>query len=67
MYTSTSPRTSYRQQKGTDTWHWFSECSQWPTGTYFVQTVLPSSGRMCEECEASGAAREVEVTLPFLK
>ncbi len=44
----------YRKRKGSDTWHWCTNCSQWPTSDYDSQNVLagrrPSSGELHEEC-----------------
>lgn len=44
----------YRKRKGTDTWHWCTNCSNWPTSNYDSQNVpagkRPSSGELDNEC-----------------
>jgi hypothetical protein len=43
----------YRKRKGTDTWHWCSNCSSWPTGVDTdKQDGKPTSGELCNECQA---------------
>jgi hypothetical protein len=43
---------SFRKRKGTDTWHFCSNCSNWPTSNYDEQANRPSSGEYCNECRA---------------
>lgn len=50
-----------RRLKGSDTWHWCSNCSNWPTASFEEKPGRPSSGDLCNECkakEASGACRQ---------
>ena len=46
----------YRKRKGTDTWHFCRNCSNWPTSTYDEQASKPSSGEFCNECLAKQRA-----------
>jgi len=46
----------YRKRKGTDTWHFCSNCSNWPTTGYDEQSAKPSSGEFCNECLAKQKA-----------
>ena len=43
---------SYRRRKGTDVWHWCSNCSNWPTSHYDVRRDEPDSGKFCDECRS---------------
>lgn len=44
----------YRKRKGTDIWHWCTNCSQWPTANYDSQKVMigerPKNGELDNEC-----------------
>jgi len=43
----------YRKKKGSDTWHWCKNCSNWPTYDYDEKEVgagRPSGGELCDEC-----------------
>lgn len=44
--------TEYRKVKGSDTWHWCTNCSNWPTSNYDVWTGTgrPPSGELDNEC-----------------
>ena len=46
----------YRKKKGTDTWHWCKNCSNWPTSDYDEEwhpgTERPKSGELDNECRA---------------
>jgi len=39
----------YRKAKGSDTYHWCTNCSRWPTKDYTETTEKPS-GEQCNEC-----------------
>ena len=43
---------SYRRRKGSDTWHYCQNCTNWPTtqGEYDQRPDRPSSGEFCNEC-----------------
>ena len=44
---------SYRRRKGGyDTWHFCSNCSNWPTSNYDSQTSKPTTGEFCNECKS---------------
>ena len=44
---------TYRRRKGNYTWHFCSNCSNWPTGTgYAEQQSKPTTGEFCNECTA---------------
>jgi hypothetical protein len=43
---------SYRRRKGHDTWHFCSNCSNWPTSDYEVSYSKPTNGELCNECKA---------------
>jgi hypothetical protein len=40
---------AYRKTKGTDTWHFCKNCSNWPKANYESSTK-PTSGELCNEC-----------------
>jgi hypothetical protein len=45
--------TTYRKRKGSDTWHWCKNYSNYPTHDYEETTVYtgrPKSGELCNEC-----------------
>ena len=42
----------YRRRKGNDTWHFCSNCSNWPQLNYDTATEKPKSGEFCNECKA---------------
>ncbi|WP_167976369.1 hypothetical protein [Lentzea indica] len=39
-----------RRRKGSDTWHFCTNCSQWPTSDYETGTGV--SGEKCNECKS---------------
>ncbi len=46
----------YRKKKGSDTWHWCKNCSEWPTSNYDEQATKPTSGELCNQCKGKEAA-----------
>lgn len=53
----------YRRKKNSDTWHWCTNCSNWPTDNYDESYTKPSSGELCNECkskEMTGTCRRYE-------
>lgn len=46
----------YRRKKGSDTWHWCTNCSNWPTSDYDVRYTKPSDGELDNECRAKEKA-----------
>ena len=49
-------RPNYRRRRGTDTWHFCTNCSNWPTSDYESATTKPTSGEFCNECLAKERA-----------
>lgn len=41
---------AYRRKKNSDTWHYCSNCSNWPTSDYVEQQSKPTPGEFCNEC-----------------
>lgn len=41
---------TYRRRKGHDTWHFCSNCSNWPLGIYDERVSKPTTGEFCNEC-----------------
>lgn len=48
--------TQYRKRVGRDTWHWCTNCTNWPTGKvgvdYTVRKTKPASGELDNQCLA---------------
>lgn len=42
----------YRCKRGTDTWHFCSNCSNWPTSNYEISYTRPTTGELCNECQS---------------
>jgi hypothetical protein len=47
---------TYRRRKGNDTWHFCSNCQNWPTSNYDEQTKKPTTGEFCNECQSKERA-----------
>lgn len=47
---------AYRKRDGHDTWHWCTNCNNWPTTGYKEQPSKPSSGELCNECQSKDKA-----------
>lgn len=47
---------TYRRAHGSDTWHFCTNCSKWPTSNYEESTTKPTTGELCNECRAKEAA-----------
>ena len=45
----------YRRLRGSDTWHFCTNCSTWPTSNYDERVSPPTSGELCNECRAKRA------------
>ncbi|HEY3304719.1 MAG TPA: hypothetical protein VGL70_14405 [Candidatus Binatia bacterium] len=41
-----------RKKNDGDTWHFCSNCSNWPAKNYDEQTSPPMFGELCNECKA---------------
>jgi len=46
----------YRKKKDRDTWHWCRNCSNWPRFNYDEKSMKPTSGELCNECQAKQKA-----------
>lgn len=46
----------YRKRRGSDTWHWCTNCSNWPTSDYEEREGKPTSGELCNECKGKDKA-----------
>ncbi len=46
----------YRKVKGKDTWHWCTNCSNYPKANFEEQPNKPASGELCNECKAKEAS-----------
>lgn len=42
----------YRRRKDKDTWHFCRNCANWPTSNYESRQTKPTSGELCDECQA---------------
>lgn len=42
----------YRKKTGSDTWHYCTNCSGWPTSGYEEKTSKPTSGELCNQCRS---------------
>jgi len=49
--------TTYRRKNDSDTWHWCSNCSDWPTSNYKEVNTKPTSGELCNQCRAKEKER----------
>jgi hypothetical protein len=41
---------NYRKLKGSDTWHWCKNCSNYPSKNY-ESSSKPTSGELCNQCK----------------
>jgi hypothetical protein len=46
---------TYRRKKGKDTWHFCSNCSNWPLSDFDEQSSKPTTGEFCNECQSKRA------------
>lgn len=46
----------WRKRKDKDTWHFCSNCSNWPTSDYDRKDYKPTTGEFCNECLAKKSA-----------
>ena len=42
----------YRRREGHDTWHFCSNCSNWPRNNYVERVRKPTTGELCNQCKA---------------
>lgn len=45
----------YRKKKSSDTWHWCTNCTNWPTSDHETSHTKPSTGELCNECKGKDA------------
>jgi hypothetical protein len=43
---------TYRRRDDKDSWHFCTNCRNWPTKGYVEQTNKPTTGEFCNECLA---------------
>jgi hypothetical protein len=48
---------TYARRKGSDTWHWCRNCSNFPTVNVERSPTKPRSGELCNECQAKERSR----------
>jgi hypothetical protein len=46
----TAVQRSYRKKSVADTWHFCSNCSQWPSADYVIAKTLSNDQAVCNEC-----------------
>ena len=53
-------RPKYRRKKGRDTWHFCTNCSNWPKLSYDSNNSKPKNGEFCNECKAKEKAKKCQ-------
>jgi len=48
----------YRRRRGSETWHYCQNCSNWPTSEYDERKTKPRTGRLDRECEAKAVHKD---------
>ena len=44
---------TFKRKKGSGTWHWCANCSEYPDGTDVVSTYeTPKRAKLCSECDS---------------
>lgn len=55
---------TYRKHKGSDTWHWCTNCTNWPTTSYDTVTTSgnarPAGGELDNQCLGKERAGECD-------
>ena len=53
----------YRKKKGSDTWHWCTNCSKWPISGYdvWIGEGRPPSGELDDECRAKEKSNDCKI------
>ena len=56
--------TEYRKKKGVeyDTWHFCTNCDNWPTKDYDTKTTRPSDGELCNQCKSKEKDKTCKTT-----
>lgn len=52
----------YRKRNGYDTWHFCTNCSNWPTYDYQSKDSKPTTGELCNECKSKQSAGTCRTT-----
>jgi hypothetical protein len=52
----------YRRKKGSDTWHWCTNCSEWPTSNYDSTNTKPTTGELDNQCLGKEGANNCKTT-----
>lgn len=42
----------YRKRRGSDVWHWCTNCTNWPRSDYEVSYTKPTSGELDNQCRS---------------
>ena len=53
---------TYRRRRSSDTWHFCTNCNNWPTYDYVEQQSKPTTGELCDECRAKRSAGTCQTT-----
>ncbi len=51
LFPAMEVKMEYRRKKGSDTWHWCRNCSNWPTSDYISTDKKPTYGELDNECK----------------
>ncbi|MDP9069223.1 MAG: hypothetical protein M3N53_12875 [Actinomycetota bacterium] len=43
-------RPNYRRRNDKDSWHFCTNCTNWPTIDYETSNTKPTSGEFCNQC-----------------
>lgn len=46
----------YRKRRGSDTWHWCRNCSNWPTTEDYTERDTRPGYDLCNECKGKEKA-----------
>jgi hypothetical protein len=57
---------SYRRARGHRTWHFCTNCRNWPLAEFDVSIELPRSGALCLRCYKFVKVHHAEFRLPSL-
>lgn len=50
----------YRRKRGSNTWHWCKNCSNWPRRNYDTRFTKPTDGKLDNQCRAKEKARNCQ-------
>jgi CheY-like chemotaxis protein len=49
---------TYRSERGSQVWHFCTNCSEWPTDDYYERRAPPTNEQLCNECRAKWQAND---------